>query len=457
MSKPHRQLAPAPGVQLARVCRSLALLLPLAVLGACGKDEQPKSADSTAKETNKAAEIAPAEIVFYTSNGDSEENFNRLYGDALRKKFPQFTIKYILSGAKGQSLETLLTTKTRFDIFMQGPGFFESQAFPASIQYDMTDLVKTQKVDLSRLDQASVDYVKTSSGGGKLYMLPIQLEGMVLYYNKSLFDKFGVPYPTDTMTWEQMWEKARLLTRKEGDVQYFGFGTNSSTIQGMNPLSLPLANLTNDTPTINKDERWRKFYEYFYETPNKIPGYQDGIKASKGFPTLDMFVNTQTVGMFAYQSGLINVWEEQLKSLNWDIVALPSLPGQPGVGSMATPKLFGITSMAKDKEAAMIALQYLLSDEHQKQLARMGITPILTNNEVKQELGKDSFYKDRNWKALVANKFAPLALRPAYYSQLNSIYQKHFNQAQLGQTDLNSALRSAEEEAAKAISDFKNK
>ena len=136
----------------------------------------------------------------------------------------------------------------------------------------------------------------------------------------------------------------------------------------MNPLSIPLADMNTDTPTINKDERWRRFYDFFYEQPNKIPGYLDAAEAIKGFPTLDMFVKDQTVAMFAYQSGLINVWEEQLKAVNWDMVALPPLPGQPGVGSMAIPKLFGITSMAKDKDAAMIAIRYLLSDEHQKWL-----------------------------------------------------------------------------------------
>ncbi|MDF2714673.1 MAG: hypothetical protein K0R28_1598, partial [Paenibacillus sp.] len=45
--------------------------------------------------------------------------------------------------------------------------------------------------------------------------------------------------------------------------------------------------------------------------------------------------------------------------------------------------------------------------------------------------------------------------RPAYYSQLNSIYIKYFKQAALDETDLNSALRLAEEEAVKAIAAFK--
>lgn len=429
-----------------------------ALLAACGTNNAAdKDGDMSPEAGSKDAAAAPAEIVFYTSNGDSEENFNRLYGDALRQKFPHYTIKYILGGAGGQSLNTLLASKTRFDVFMQGPGFFESQAYPAGIQFDMSGLIRTHQLDLSRLDQASVDYAKQSSGDGKLYFLPVQLEGMVLYYNKSLFDKFGVAYPFDGMTWDQMLDKAKLLTRKENGVQYFGFGTNSSTIQGMNPLSIPLADIATDTPTINRDERWRTFYDYFYEQPNKIPGYLDGAKAINGIPTREMFVIDQTVAMFAYQSGLINVWEEQLKGLDWDMVALPGFPNERGGGSMANPKLFGITSMAENKDAAMVAIRYLLSNEHQRFLARKGYTPILTSEEVKRELGQESIYKNRNWRALVYHPFAPLALRPPYYSQLNAIYQKHFKSASLGSADLNTALRAAEEEAAKAIAEYKRK
>lgn len=433
-----------------------ALLAATIATAACSSGEQSQASQDDPGDSTQAPGLGPAELVFYTSNGDSEENFNRLYGDSLRKKFPQFTIKYILSGAQGQSLDTLLASKTRFDVFIQGPGFYESQAFPAGLQFDMSELMRKHNVDIGRLDKASVDYVKESSGNG-IYFLPVQLEGMALFYNKSLFDKFGIAYPTNNMTWEQMWDKAKQLTRKEGDVQFFGFGTNTSTIQGMNPLSIPLADLATDTPTINTDERWKSFFDAFYGKAMAVPGYQEAAKAINGFPTLGMFVNDQIVGMYAYQSGVINVWEEQLKKLDWDLVALPPLPGQPGIGSMATPKLFGITSIAKDKDAAMAAIQYLLSDEHQIELARQGMIPIVTSDTVTKELGKLSVYKDRNWGALVQYDFAKIALRPNYYSRLNSIYQKHFKDAFLGLTDLNTALRAAEEESVKSIQDFKSK
>lgn len=435
----------------------LGLALSLVVAG-CGTKQdasQEGNPDAAQDKSQVMDGLAPAEIVFYTTNGDDEAHFDRLYGNALRKKFPQFTIKYILGGSKGTSLTELLTTKTRIDVFMQAPGFFEGQAYPAKLEYDMSELVKKHKVDLGRLDPSSVAYTLESSGG-KQYSLPIQLDGMVLYYNKDLFDKFGVTYPTDNMTWGEMIEKSKQLTRFENNTQYFGFSSNLSTNQGMNPFSIPLADLATDTPTINKDERWRSFYQLFYEQPKQASGYLNAIQTLKGLPTITNFVNNQNIAMFAYQAGLINVWEENLKAVNWDIVALPAIPGKSGVGSMPNPKLFGITSMAQDKDAAMQAIHYLLSDEHQKELARMGVIPVVNSDAVKVELGKNSFYKDKNWKAAVTHKFAPLAPRPAYYTQLNAIYQKHFLRAALETVDLNTALREAEEEAVKAIAAFKS-
>src|SRR5690606_2238243 len=120
------------------------------------------------------------------------------------------------------------------------------------------------------------------------------------------------------------------------------------------------------------------------------------------------FVKEQTVGMFGYLSSLVYVWEENLKEVNWDMVSWPTLDSNKGVGSQSYPSYFGITSVAKEKEAAMEVLKFMVSDEFQTQMARNGIMPVLKNEAIQKELGKDSFYKDRNWQAVFYNKFAPI-------------------------------------------------
>ncbi len=53
--------------------------------------------------------------------------------------------------------------------------------------------------------------------GANLYAVPENLQTMVLYYNKDIFDKAGLTYPDDTWTWEDALAAAKQLTVREGD------------------------------------------------------------------------------------------------------------------------------------------------------------------------------------------------------------------------------------------------
>jgi multiple sugar transport system substrate-binding protein len=55
---------------------------------------------------------------------------------------------------------------------------------------------------------------------GKQYLLPKDFSPLAVYYNKALFDEFGVPYPQEGWTMEQFIETARALTQdRDGDGQ----------------------------------------------------------------------------------------------------------------------------------------------------------------------------------------------------------------------------------------------
>lgn len=69
----------------------------------------------------------------------------------------------------------------------------------------MKDLIKRHNIDLSRFEPSIISALEKMSGGG-LYGLPLYNDRMALYYNKDIFDKFGVPYPKDGMTWDEVIE-----------------------------------------------------------------------------------------------------------------------------------------------------------------------------------------------------------------------------------------------------------
>lgn len=435
---------------------TVSMIMAASVAAGCGKTPVTGGEETGKKE---AAPIdytqEKAEIVFYSNNGELVESFDSRMGNFIRQKFPNYTIKYIQAG-QGTQLTDLITTGTRFDIFYQSIGNFEAQAFPVNIQYDMTELIKKHQIDLTRLDSSVVDAVKQASGG-KLYGLPVTTTNLVLYYNKDLFNKFGVPFPKDGMTWDEIMELNKKLTRFDNGVQYYGFSHSPFHSLRLSPFSIPSADSATDTPAINKDERWKKFFDAFYVQPMNAPGYKDAVEKANKIPDLNGFVKEKTVGMFAYLSSLIYAWEKEMKDVNWDIVSLPTFKEMPGVGSQSYPSYYGITQMAQNKDAAAQVLKYLVSDEFQSEIARKGTMPVLNNDKVKMELGKESVYKDRNWKAIFYNKFAPIPPKPAYDADLLTTYYTIGNQFSLGKMDLNTALRMMEEDGLKKIEAFKQK
>lgn len=447
-----------------RKSKSLCILLMLVmvvsvVLSACsgsggettaqkpGPSSSPSSAANTPQPSGE-----PAEVVFYSNNGDPVESFDLRFGNLLRKKFPNYTIKYIMKGP-GTNLPELIASGTRFDIFFQTIGNFENFAFASDIQFDMSDLVQKHKVDLSRFEPTLIDAVKQASGG-KLYALPIFNNNLVLYYNKSLFDKFGVEYPRDGMTWDQIAEISKKLTRNDGGTQYVGFTHSPSHSVRMMQLSVPSADLKANTPTINTDDRWKRYFQTVFVAPSQEPSLLNLMQSTNKIPIIDDFVKTKNIAMINYVSSLITVWEEQFKSMDWDIVSMPTFNELPGVGSQSYPSYFGITKMAKNKDAAMDVLNYMVSDEFQTELARIGTMPVLKSEAIQKELGKKSIYKDKNWKSVFYNKFAVIPPKASYEADIAGIYASYGTKVQIGSLDMNTALRQAEEDAKKRIAEL---
>ncbi|MBI2914829.1 MAG: extracellular solute-binding protein [Firmicutes bacterium] len=64
---------------------------------------------------------------------------------------------------------------------------------------------------------------------GKLYALPRVFSPVVMFYNRALFDRLGVPYPQAGWTWEDFLEKAlRLTVAGPGSQSSHGFGWSAN-------------------------------------------------------------------------------------------------------------------------------------------------------------------------------------------------------------------------------------
>jgi multiple sugar transport system substrate-binding protein len=89
-------------------------------------------------------------------------------------------------------------------LWMNGPNF------PV---YASSKALEPLNVDVSAYPQSLVNLY---SYQGKLYGVPKDFDTIALYYNKALFDKAGVAYPTGDWTWDDLRAAAKKLTITSG-------------------------------------------------------------------------------------------------------------------------------------------------------------------------------------------------------------------------------------------------
>ena len=137
--------------------------------------------------------------------------------DAFHEANPSITVKVTVSDwdTYWDKLQTGLAGGAAPDVFaMDGPLFPDFQS--RGVLLDLKSYVEKDKYDLTQLaDQGVKDF--TTADGGQ-YGLPRDLNVIVLYYNKAMFDEAGVAYPDDTWDWAKLVEAAHKLTLdKDGD------------------------------------------------------------------------------------------------------------------------------------------------------------------------------------------------------------------------------------------------
>lgn len=407
---------------------------------ACSGGGTPKSSEGTSAPSaaNKPSVTdRKAEITFYlTTNNVAVETFDKRYGDKVREKFPNYTIKYVMQSS-GNGIPELLAAGEVVDIIITSDAFTPIFLTPYNLQYDITALVKQNQTDLTQFEPTTIELQRAMANGG-IWGLPIGINSASLMYNRDLFDKFGVAYPKEGMTWDQLYELARTMTRNEGGVQYKGL---VMSFQHMMYLNQHSAAFTDDKAgkALMTDENFKKAFENlarFYKIPGNEPPNNKYTLASQ----TDAYGKTKTAAMYASLSGA----PAEDSALNWDVVQLPFLPEKPGVGPQARTDYAYLTSLSKDKEAAYEVIEYLVSPEFQKwKLAENQGYSALKDPAINSSYGKGKpWLESRNTKSFLPQKYAPATLKSNQQSAADKEALAALD-AYMNGTDINTALREA--------------
>jgi multiple sugar transport system substrate-binding protein len=409
------------------------------------------SAGSKLAESTPKANAEPFDLIFYSNSGGTVEEFDALYGAALKKKFANYNVKYLMK-QQGGTLRELIATGQPIDIIYDSIDSFSGSVIDNGLSLDMSGLIKEAGVNLSRLEPTMVDAMRALSKGG-LYGLPVRYASMLLYYNKDIFDKLGVEYPVDGMNWEQTIALGNQLTRSSGDEQYVGFSISEGHYMRMNPFSIPYVDPKSQKVTIDTNDNWKKIFQTVLLGPTESSVFQNYIAEKKlnRMPSTNEFTKTQDLAMLGWLSGAA------FPGMNFNVVSMPTFSELPGVGTQAYPTYYSVTSISKHQKEAMEVIAYMVSDEFQMILSKKGILPVIQTDEIKKAFGSESDIKNLNTNAFFYNKLAPISEKQVYDSTLETEYRKDVGKLITRQVDLNTFLRQAGERGTTKLKEVLSK
>ncbi|WP_159885653.1 ABC transporter substrate-binding protein [Paenibacillus puerhi] len=414
---------------------------------ACGGEGAPGSTIASENSGPPTPKSDPVTLKIYTAQGPyvNEDTFDKDIGRFIKAKFPHVTIEHVHKG-KGQEYTDLIAAGNIPDIIYETTSWAERNIITNDLHYDLSGLIKHYNFDMGRLNPAVIEDVKNSNQDNKIYGIPFNTGSFLLFYNKSIFDRFGVPYPKDGMTYDEVYELAKKLSKTDNGVVYKGFQAHTGIMAGFNQLSLSNMSATEDKPTLNT-EPWRKLvenYARFFQLENNPYTFIDE------FPKGEMAMALHTTEKIVH-------WYNANTALDFDAVTTPTFKEAPGTGFMPNSQSFFITSQSKYKEQAFEVIAHLLSDEVQTELSKSGwITPLL-KQEVREKYGQDyPHLKGMNTKAIFALKNAsPPPARKSGLVIHNPNMTRVFDLILKEQKDVVTALRTVEEESIQKINELK--
>lgn len=304
-------------------------------------------------------------------------------------------------------------------------------------------------MDLSRFEPETLDAVKEAASKDYLVGLPYTRHFSALYYNKDIFDRFGVDYPADGLTWEEATDLARQVTRFDEGVQYRGLEPNVPERMA-SQLSLPFVDPETNQSAFTS-ELWKKVFNQMVEIYS-IPGNEDF--KHKG-SALEQFTKDRTLAMLAE----LNIITEESMSSDpdyWDMASYPVFPEAPNRETGPDLHVLLISSTSKYKDDAFRVISAVVSDEVQVEMARHGKLNVMADSKLKAAFAENLDYmKGKNIQGVFRNMPAEPYPPALHDRDAISIINDELKQVITNGKDVNTALRDADERLNQVISAHK--
>jgi len=432
---------------------SLMLITLLLLATACGNQSNGSDSASSADASGKPTASKNVNIRFAFWGTPEEKLVQEKIKDAFEKEHPGITVTLDhVSSANDfpASVLTQIAGGNAPDVFYIGEALVSSFV-KKDVLFDMLPLAQESNLDFGDFFPALLDPMGYNQG--RMWAFPKDATPYMMYYNKELFDKANLPYPTGDWTWDDFNKTAQALTVKDGGkTSQFGFAQDlwwgplitSIYKNGGKLLSDDGKSMLLDDPKVIEALEWYKSLMFKDGGVSPTP---EGLQGT-GMSTVDMFL----AGKAAMVSG--GRWVSySLEPLNgkWGVVPFP----QKTDG--ASPLLFVTLAMPKNTEHPKEAFEFIkfyVSQTAQEINSATGLgMPVLksvTNSGKWLLQGESQEHVEIFFDQL--NKAKSLPFHPLWSKTIDEILMRELDPALRDLTSVQDALNRASEQITKELS-----
>lgn len=206
-----------------------------------------------------------------------------------------------------------------------------------------------------------------------LYAVPRDVAPFAcVFYNKNLFDKAGIPYPSDDWTWEDLLRTAKELTKKDenGRITQYGFyGWAWQNFIYGNGGSL-VDDVHNPKRTILDDPKSIEGLQFYSDLINVYQVMPTPVALANLGMGVDLMFASGRLAMF-----LSGIWETpglRRYDFKWDVAMFPkNKEGVRAFGSGGSG--YAILKSSRHKKEAWEVIKALTGPEGQAELAKRGL------------------------------------------------------------------------------------
>ncbi|MEO2202984.1 sugar ABC transporter substrate-binding protein [Paenibacillus pabuli] len=304
------------------------------------------NSDQAAENSSGNGEIS-GDLTVFGWGGGEELQSRKEATKIFKKLYPKVKVHEVWLPADNidVKLDAALAAGNAGDVIMISPDWkgLRSKWFE-----DLNPYIEKDQLDLEALLTQGVDggYVDAD---GKREGMPTTASDFMIAYNKDIFDKAGLPYPTNDWTWDDFSATAKQVSSGEGANRVYGIVSHwilqsfAPFIYGGMPYNEDWSKQTLDDPNTLKG------YQLFGDLVNAKAMPDDA--AAKSMPMDQMFAAGRAamypLGVFEASTIAKNIGS----NFQWGIVMPPKDPSGKTV-NIKFQTGFAMNKDSKNKEAA---------------------------------------------------------------------------------------------------------